>query len=144
MKFYEIESRYDLSVFLNVPLRHLNYLLYVKGPNDCYRSFEIPKSNGGTRVICAPNPDLKSIQKKLASALYEYQQELRKANNIHSNISHGFEREKSCVTNAKIHKGKKYVLNVDLKDFLTAFTSVVSEATLQKTRISNYQLKLQP
>ncbi|MHB9342175.1 reverse transcriptase domain-containing protein, partial [Fusobacterium polymorphum] len=37
------------------------------------------------------------------------------------NISHGFVKERNIITNAKIHKNKKIVLNLDLKDFFDSF-----------------------
>lgn len=42
-------------------------------------------------------------------------------NGIKPNISHGFEKEKSIITNAKIHRNKRYVLNLDLASFFDSF-----------------------
>ena len=67
-KFCDIQSRNELADYLNVPRSKLSYLLYVVTPDKCYRSFEIPKKNGGTRHINAPNNDLKYVQKMLANA----------------------------------------------------------------------------
>ncbi|ANQ17082.1 retron Ec67 family RNA-directed DNA polymerase/endonuclease [Vibrio natriegens] len=36
-------------------------------------------------------------------------------------LSHGFVRERSIITNAMMHVGKKHVLNIDLKDFFDSF-----------------------
>jgi RNA-directed DNA polymerase len=36
-------------------------------------------------------------------------------------LSHGFVRERSIITNAMMHIGKKNVLNIDLKDFFDSF-----------------------
>lgn len=36
-------------------------------------------------------------------------------------LSHGFVRERSIITNAMMHIGKKHVLNIDLKDFFDSF-----------------------
>ena len=38
-------------------------------------------------------------------------------NNFTSKISHGFEKNRSIVTNAEVHKNKRYVVNLDLLDF---------------------------
>lgn len=38
-----------------------------------------------------------------------------------SNISHGFEKNKNIVTNAKVHCNKRYVVNIDLEDFFESF-----------------------
>jgi RNA-directed DNA polymerase len=45
--------------------------------------------------------------------------------------AHGFLEDRSIVTNAKIHVGKKYVLNVDLKDFFPSIHFGRIKAVLQ-------------
>ena len=104
-----------------MPLKKLTYLLYKKGTNNCYTSFEVPKKNQETRVISVPNEDLKEIQRKLADLLYKKQSEIWQQNNISSNISHGFEKGKGIISNSAIHRNKRFVLNVDLKDFFDSF-----------------------
>src|SRR5690606_12524070 len=34
-----------------------------------------------------------------------------------NNISHGFEKRKNIITNAKIHRNKRFVFNIDLENF---------------------------
>lgn len=71
-KFHDIETRNELADFLNVPRKQFTYVLYVKGINNLYTSFEINKKNGGFRKINAPLEELKDIQRKLAEALYRH------------------------------------------------------------------------
>ena len=33
-------------------------------------------------------------------------------------LSHAFEKGKSIITNTQMHRNKKYILNIDLKNFL--------------------------
>ena len=73
------------------------------------------------RNIYAPSGALKIIQRKLTNALYEYQTLLRKENGIKANISHAFEKNKSIVSNARIHKNKRFVFCIDLNNFFNAF-----------------------
>ena len=120
-KFCDITSRNDLADFLEIPRKVLTYVLYVKKAENFYASFEIPKKNGGTRTIKAPSGELKSIQKKLARELERYQQDIWASKGIKPNLSHGFQKKKSIVTNARIHRNKKYVLNIDLQDFFDSF-----------------------
>lgn len=86
-----------------------------------YTSFAIPKKSGGERVISAPMSELKDIQKKLAVALWTQQQIVWEQKNIYPNISHAFEKNKSIFTNAKIHRNKRFILNIDLENFFDSF-----------------------
>lgn len=117
-KFYDIKTRNELAEFLDIPQKLLSYVLYVKGTNNFYTTFEIPKKNGGIRKINAPSEQLKDIQKKLAEALYKHKKKMRGQSN---NISHAFEKDKSIITNAENHRNKRFVLNIDLEDFFESF-----------------------
>ena len=120
-RFCEIQTRNELADYLGVPRSKLTYMLYVVGTKNCYRTFQIPKKYGGEREICAPNSDLKDIQRRLAGALCEFQRIYRSEKGIHSNISHAFEAGKGIITNAAIHRNKRFVLNLDLKDFFPSY-----------------------
>lgn len=120
-KFNEIKTRNELASFIDIEPKRLAYILYIKKTENCYTVFKIPKRNGGVRTIKAPNKSLKYIQRHLARKLQEYQLDIWKENNIHPNISHGFEKGKSIITNAKIHRNKKFVLNLDLENFFDSF-----------------------
>lgn len=120
-KFNEIKSREDLAAFLGIPLSKLTYILYIKKVDSYYTSFEIPKKNGEKRTINAPQNDLKEIQKKLSDSLWEFHKEYIKNNNIQMNVSHAFEKEKGIISNAKIHRNKRFVLNIDLENFFGSF-----------------------
>lgn len=119
--FDNINNLEQLSQVLKVPKRKLTYILYVKRIENLYIDFEIPKKTGGTRKISSPSNDLKEIQKNIAKLLEKQQEIFLKENNIKSNISHAFTKDKSIMTNALIHKHKKYVLNIDLEDFFDSF-----------------------
>ena len=129
-----IHDREFLAHYLNIPLKVLTYVLYVKHVENYYVSFCIPKSSGGTRRIDAPTGDLKVIQRKLAIIIEEHIQKIHDENNINSNISHAFKKGKSIISNAKRHRNKHYVINVDLKDFLAVFTSGAFTVFLKRIR----------
>ena len=103
----EIKSVEDLCEQINVPINFLKYILYVKKNN--YRLFTIPKKNGDLRLISTPNEELKYIQRQLLNYLEENYEFL--------DCQHGFIKGKSCVTNAKQHTGKRFILNMDIEDF---------------------------
>lgn len=51
------------------------------------------------------------------SILYEKSYKEKKSNNI----AQAFRKEKSFITNAFIHRNRKYIINLDLKDFFNTF-----------------------
>ncbi|MEY4603808.1 MAG: hypothetical protein RIT43_1100, partial [Bacteroidota bacterium] len=77
--------------------------------SSIYRSFEIRKKDGNKRLIHAPSRGLKNTQQVIAQIL-QCVFEPHKA-------AYGFTRNKSVVDNARLHTGKRYVFNLDLKDF---------------------------
>lgn len=119
--FKDLKNRRDLARLLGIPESKLTYVLYIKKIENLYTSFTIPKKNGELRYINAPEKDLKDIQKKLAESLYNYQRNNRINNNTNADISHAFEKDKSFITNAKVHRNKHFVFNVDLEDFFGSF-----------------------
>lgn len=98
----------------------LAYILYKLPPSAKYVSFKISKKSGGSRDICAPTEPLKSLQRRLANVLYACCDEIDKESGLHP-LSHGFRRGRSIVTNARPHHRRRYVLNLDLKDFFPTF-----------------------
>ena len=113
----DISTRYELADLLHIRLRPLAYVLYISKPNSYYRTFYIPKKNGDLREIQAPCGKLKYIQQRLMAELNNYQDYLSKTQGIKTNIAHAFIKKKSIISNASIHKNKRIVINVDLKDF---------------------------
>lgn len=107
--FFKAKSRKDVADLLEVEYKQLVYHLYVARPNQRYKTFYLPKKNGGSRTIKAPISPLKIVQQKLAhvlSTVYEPKPSV-----------HGFTKKKSIATNAAPHVGKRWLLNIDLEDF---------------------------
>lgn len=108
-KFLKIQDISDLSNVLSIPVGTLIYYSNYNSPQNAYKEKEIKKKNGGTRIIYAPNKQLKLIQKRIAEILNElYTPKF---------ITHGYTKGRSIVSNATAHKNKTCVLNIDLKDF---------------------------
>jgi len=120
-KFSNITTRNELADYLEIPRKDLAHILYKQKVDSYYISFDIPKKNGGIRHIHAPISDLKIIQKKLSEALWEHQETIWAEKGINPNISHAFEKGKSIISNAKIHRNKRLLLNVDLENFFDSF-----------------------
>ena len=82
----------------------------VSSNNKFYRTFSIPKRNGGERVISAPYPSLKQVQDWIYRVLLLPRTQL-------PDCAVGFIPGKSIVDNATPHIGSKYLLKMDLRDF---------------------------
>lgn len=80
-----------------------------------YRTFSIPKRNGGERVISAPYPSLKQAQEWIYRVLLLPRTKL-------PSCAVGFIPKKSIVDNAAPHIGAKYLLKMDLKDFFPSIS----------------------
>ncbi len=62
----------EIASLLNYKAKTLSYILYVLSKQDnYYTNFEVPKKNGGVRLIQAPNKKLKQVQTNLAGLLNE-------------------------------------------------------------------------
>ncbi|MFD3165456.1 reverse transcriptase domain-containing protein [Herpetosiphon sp. NSE202] len=115
-RFRGLIYRYDLAQLLDIEEKTLNFYLY-KASNN-YIRFEIPKKSGGFREIFAPNPPLKVIQQKVSTILSSIYPSVYK----NHPPAHGFIKNRSIVTNAKLHIRKRYILNIDIKDFFPTIT----------------------
>jgi RNA-directed DNA polymerase len=108
----------DVAHLLGFIPRGLSFVLYKIPNTNKYVSFEIPKRGGGKRLIKAPEPRLALLQRRLANLLYDCLDELKiGAPPLRRPLAHGFERNRSIITNANLHKRRRYVLNLDLEDF---------------------------
>lgn len=114
------ETLIDVAFLLDTPTSSLIHTLYKAPEASKYKTFDIPKKNGGVRTIHAPVGKLKIYQKILANLLYECADELDAAN-PRKPLSHGFRKGRSIISNASQHKNRRYVLNLDLEDFFPTF-----------------------
>lgn len=95
-------------------------------PNISYNVYKIRKKSGKMRVITAPNPILKQCQREIMEYL----------NTIPlSDHAHGFVEGRSIVSNAKNHVNKKYVLNIDLKDFFPSVNRNMVEDLFEEVNL---------
>ena len=111
-KFLTITNHEELAKFFGMTYSQLAKILYEYDPSFKYTHFSIPKKNGGVRLIAAPRKKVKAIQVQLKNVLYKIYPGKASA--------HGFTLEKSIVTNAESHLDKKFVFNLDLKDYFSS------------------------
>jgi RNA-directed DNA polymerase len=105
-----LSTKRDVADMLGVPWRTLAWVLYGRRPAHYYKRWTIKKRRGsGTRSIDAPRSTLYRLQKSLSSVLMEAYSP--------RGATHGFVQSRSIMTNAAPHVGRRFVLNVDIKDF---------------------------
>ena len=108
-----------MALLIGIPYPELRKMFYAR--DKFYRSYTIKKRNGGERLIEAPYPSLKMVQRWILdnilvpSAVYH-----------HSAV--GFRQGKTIVDNAMPHLGHDVLLKMDIKDFFPS----VTEASVRK------------
>lgn len=103
----ELRSVDELAQLLGLTRRFLDFLAYGEGAS--YHTILIKKRRGGVRTISQPHDKLKRTQREILkhlSALYRPRACVQ-----------GFVEGRSIATNAAIHAGRRWVLNLDLRDF---------------------------
>ena len=114
-KYRQLDSLHDVAAFWEeIAPSQLSYYAYHVDKKESYRTFPILRRNGKERIIEAPNPTLKYIQRLIHESLTQVY-------GPHPAV-HGFRSKRSIVTNARNHLGRSYVLNVDIADFFPTIT----------------------
>jgi RNA-directed DNA polymerase len=104
-----LQTARDVAQLLQIPYDRFVFHVYRNSPEKQYLQYSVPKRRGGARVISAPNPVIKRLQRRLLpylAALYTPKP-----------ATHGFVSERSILSNARQHTQQEYVLNLDLSDF---------------------------
>lgn len=108
-QFHTLATKEEVAALLGIDYDRLNYYLYDLHAPKRYTTFHIPKKSGGFREISAPIVPIKIIQRQLNQVL--------KAVYNRKESVHGFVLGQNILSNADCHFDKRYVLNIDLKDF---------------------------
>ncbi|MBU0748410.1 MAG: retron Ec67 family RNA-directed DNA polymerase/endonuclease [Gammaproteobacteria bacterium] len=117
------KSRPGLAKLLQIEHSQLTYILYKKSDAEKYKTFEIPKRGGGLRTISAPIAELKLLQRRLGDVLYMCAVNVENSTGRINYSAHGFKPDRSILTNAAVHRNKRFVFNVDLKDFFPTISA---------------------
>jgi len=99
----------DIATLLEIPYQKLTYYLHGLSEDKKYFDFQISKKSGEMRCISAPTTGLKIIQQKLNRVLQTVYQPKPSVT--------GFVLKRNIVINARAHSNRRFVLNLDLKDF---------------------------
>jgi RNA-directed DNA polymerase len=110
----------EVIKYVKLPVSTIQHL--INHPN--YLTYKIPKKKGGYRDIFAPDTELKFVQTLLNELLQAYYF-LIKPSVVNGFVINPLKDVRSCniLANASPHAGKKYVLNVDLKDFFPSISA---------------------
>jgi len=108
----ELTDEPALLAHLKMSSAELKKIWWYRG--RMYSQFDIAKGSGKVRTIMAPDRRLKVIQRTLAPLLDQLYR-LR-------NPVHGFVPKRSVKTNAEAHGRRRFVVNLDLKDFFPTIT----------------------
>ena len=114
------KNRSELAELLGFKASALTSIVYRTPAQHKYTTFYIPKKSGGVRTIKAPTPKLKKLQTHLAHLLYACLAEIENGRDA-TPVAYGFRETGSISANAKNHKRRRYVLNLDLEDFFPTF-----------------------
>ena len=94
--------------------KQLSFLADTNNVQRRCKTFRLRKKHGGYREITAPKVGLRGILNALNILLQTYDEPTPWA--------FGFVCGRSVVDNARPHVGKRYILNLDLKDFFPTIT----------------------
>ena len=108
----ELASEPNLLAHLGISSKELKKIWWYR--DAMYAEFSIAKKSGKLRLIAAPDNRLKLLQRKLALLL---DQLYRVRNPVH-----GFVSGRSIKSNAESHARRRFVVNLDLKDFFPSIT----------------------
>lgn len=117
VRLKQVQNLSDLAKILGFTPKALSFVLYKMPDAKKYKTFNLPKKGGGTRTINAPIDQLSLLQSRLAELLEECTQEIAKDNPLYQAASHGFRKDRTIISNANLHRKRRYVFNVDIADF---------------------------
>ncbi len=117
----ELSAKGELLKYLGMTSEELRKIWWFR--HRMYSHFDISKRSGKVRVISAPDYRLKMLQQKIARSLSELYNP--------RNPVHGFVPDRSVRSNAESHLRRKFVLNVDMKDFFPTITEARVQGLLE-------------
>jgi RNA-directed DNA polymerase len=107
----------DVAKLLDFKPKAVSFILYKQPAANKYTTFQIPKKSGGHRTIKAPIESLKLLQRRVSDLLLDCADEINAARQLKDRTAHGFKRKRSIITNARQHRHRRWVFNLDLEEF---------------------------
>jgi RNA-directed DNA polymerase len=129
-KFRSVENIDEFVFFLNTEINPNDISItktqiesFISFRQDAYKSYFIPKKKSGIRRIDAPIYTLKNVQRKIQCLLELFYEP--------KDAIHGFVKNRSIISNAECHVGKKSLLNIDVRDFFPSIKKNRVQAVLE-------------
>lgn len=115
-----------LATALGISVARLRWLAYHREVDSGthYHRWRIPKRDGSSRLISAPKPQLKEVQRWITREITEHLP-------VHS-AAHGFLTGRSIVSNAQVHAGARVVVKLDIEGFYPTVTFPRVKGLLRK------------
>lgn len=111
-EFERLLTRDHLAARLGLRTSEMTWWIWALRESRRYREFDIKRRNGGPpRRIQTPIKPIRDMQTRLLPMLasdYEPWPHV-----------HGFVVGRSAVSNAQVHRGQRWILRIDLKDFFS-------------------------
>lgn len=113
-----VTSFAELADALELTPEHLQWLTYERaaGSVDHYSRFEIPKRNGGIRLISSPKPAMRTAQTWIRERILSHLE-------VHSAAT-AFRPGISIVDNARRHAQSEIVVRLDIQHFFPSISFV--------------------
>jgi RNA-directed DNA polymerase len=118
VSYFTVDTRAELAKLLLVAPHEIDEVLQNRG--RYYRTVQLPKRDGGTRILRVPGGRLKLLQDKVRRHVLDRIASL--------DCVHGGVRGRSVVTNAGCHVGKEAVFTLDVKDFFPSVGPATASA----------------
>jgi hypothetical protein len=105
-----------LAKALGLSIPRLRWLAYHREVDTSthYHRWQVPKRDGTLRLISAPKPELKAVQRWITREVTEHLP-------VHG-AAHGFVTGRSIVTNARVHAGARIIVKLDIRGFYPTVT----------------------
>jgi hypothetical protein len=118
-----IDTVGDLAAFLELDVGELEWFADVRSLERVvsderlrhYRYTRLERAAGPPRVIEAPKPRLKALQRRVLHEILDWIP-------VHA-AAHGFVRGRSARTHAVLHTGRRIVVRLDLEDFFAGVSA---------------------
>lgn len=121
----ELADEASLLAYLGLGADELKKIWYYRG--RMYEHFSLIKGPNKVRLISAPDKRLKFLQRKLADKLNELYRPRKPV--------HGFVFARSVKTNALAHLHRRFIVNIDLKEFFPTISQNRVEGMLSSLGI---------